>query len=69
VCILANYARGDRPGLRVILVTDAFCSSADEAQDAMMLVDLNRFGKQVECITTAILLEDRGAGAGTVVAS
>jgi hypothetical protein len=50
-------------------VTDAFCSSADEAQDAMMLVDLNRFGKQVECITTAILLEDRGAGAGTVVAS
>ena len=53
----------------MILVTDALCSSADEAHDAMMLVDLNRFGKQVECITTAILLEARGAGAGTAVAS
>ena len=44
-------------GFRVILVTDALCSSADETHDAMMNVYMNRFGEQVETVTTATLLE------------
>jgi nicotinamidase-related amidase len=44
-------------GFRVILVTDALCSSADETHDAMMNVYINRFGEQVETVTTETLLE------------
>jgi len=46
-----------KPGFRVILVTDALCSSADETHDAMMNVYMNRFGEQVETVTTETLLE------------
>jgi hypothetical protein len=42
---------------RVILVTDALCSSADETHDAMMNVYTNRFGEQAETVTTNTLLE------------
>jgi nicotinamidase-related amidase len=45
-------------GFRVILVTDALCSSADETHDAMMDIYLNRFGEQVETATTETLFED-----------
>jgi nicotinamidase-related amidase len=45
-------------GFRVILVTDALCSSADETHDAMMDIYLNRFGEQVETVTMATLFED-----------
>jgi hypothetical protein len=38
-------------GFRVILVTDALCSSADEN------VYMNRFGEQVETVTPETLLE------------
>ena len=44
-------------GFRIILVTDALCSSADETHDAMMNIYLNRFGEQVETVTTDTLLE------------
>ena len=44
-------------GFGVILVTDALCSSADETHDAMMNVYMNRFGEQVETVTTVTLLE------------
>jgi hypothetical protein len=44
-------------GFRVILVTDALCSSADETHDAMMNIYMNRFGKQVETVTTQTLLD------------
>ena len=44
-------------GFRVILVTDALCSSADETHDAMMNIYMNRFGEQVETVTTVTLLE------------
>ena len=53
-------------GFRVILVTDALCSSADETHDAMMNIYMNRFGEQVETVTTQTLLESwpaRGAAA------
>jgi hypothetical protein len=44
-------------GFRVILATDSLCSSADETHDAMMNVYTNRFGQQVECVTTDTILE------------
>jgi hypothetical protein len=37
---------------RVILVTVALCSSADDTHDAMMNVYLNRFGERVETVMT-----------------
>jgi len=39
-------------GFRVILITDALCSSTDETHDAMINVYMNRFGEQVETVTT-----------------
>jgi nicotinamidase-related amidase len=56
VCVLATMLGAIDWGFRIILVTDALCSSADETHDAMMNVYLNRFGEQVECVTTATLL-------------
>jgi nicotinamidase-related amidase len=56
VCVLATALGAIDWGFRVILVTDALCSSADETHDAMMAVYLNRSGEQVECVTTETLL-------------
>ena len=44
-------------------MTDALCSSADETHDAMMNVYTNRFGEQVETVTTDTLLESWPGGA------
>jgi hypothetical protein len=55
---MSRHARRDRLGFRVILATDALGSSADETHDAMMAVYLNRFGEQVECVTTETLLAE-----------
>jgi nicotinamidase-related amidase len=57
VCVLATMLGAIDWGFRVILVTDALCSSADETHDAMMNVYVNRFGEQVETVTTETLLE------------
>ena len=57
VCVLATMLGAIDWGFRVILVTDALCSSADETHDAMMNIYLNRFGEQVETVTTETLLE------------
>ena len=57
VCVLATVLGAVDWGFRVILVTDALCSSADETHDAMMNVYWNRFGEQVETVTTHTLLD------------
>jgi nicotinamidase-related amidase len=57
VCVLATMLGAIDWGFRVILVTDALCSSADETHDAMMDVYMNRFGEQVETVTTQTLLD------------
>jgi nicotinamidase-related amidase len=64
VCLLATMLGAIDWGFRVILVMDALCSSADETHDAMMNVYMNRFGEQVECVTTEILLENWTARTG-----
>ena len=69
VCVLATMLGGIDWGFRVILVTDALCSSADETHDAMMNVYLNRFGEQVECVTTETLLDSWTTGAAAARAS
>ena len=63
VCVLATMLGAIDWGFRVILVTDALCSSADETHDAMMNVYMNRFGEQVETVTTETLLESWPGGA------
>jgi nicotinamidase-related amidase len=62
VCVLSTALGAIDWGFRVILVTDAICSSADETHDAMMDVYLNRFGEQVETVTTATLLANWPGG-------
>jgi hypothetical protein len=47
----------DYSDFRAILVRNALCSSADETHDAMMNIYTNRFGQQVECVSTDTLLE------------
>ncbi|MCK1275879.1 cysteine hydrolase [Bradyrhizobium sp. 61] len=62
VCVLATVLGAVDWGYRVILVTDALCSSADETHDSMMNIYMNRFGQQVECVTTETLLGNRPGG-------
>jgi nicotinamidase-related amidase len=62
VCVLATMLGAIDWGFRVILVTDALCSSADETHDAMMNVYMNRFGEQVETVTTQTLLDSWSGG-------
>jgi nicotinamidase-related amidase len=57
VCVLATVLGAVDWGFRVILATDALCSSADETHDSMMNIYMNRFGQQVECVTTETLLD------------
>ena len=57
VCVMATVLGAIDWGFRVILVTDALCSSADETHDAMMHIYMNRFGEQVETVTTQTLLD------------
>ena len=57
VCVPATMLGAIDWGFRIILVTDALCSSADETHDAMMNVYMNRFGEQVETVTTQTLLD------------
>jgi nicotinamidase-related amidase len=61
VCVLATMLGAMDWGFRVILGTDALCSSADEANDAMMNIYLNRLAEQVETVTT-----DRGTVLGAL---
>ncbi|MEY9418007.1 nicotinamidase-related amidase [Bradyrhizobium japonicum] len=62
VCVLATVLGAVDWGFRVILVTDALCSSADEMHDSIMNIYMNRFGQQVECATTETVLANWPAG-------
>lgn len=57
VCVLSTLLGAIDWGFRVILVTDALCSSADQTHDAMMEIYRSRFGEQVETVTTDHVLE------------
>ena len=59
VCVLAAVMGAIDRGFRVILVSDAVCSSADTTHDAMLEIYSSRFGMQVETVMTAELLAAR----------
>ena len=57
VCVMATMIGAIDLGYRVVLATDALCSSADETHDAMLRVYDSRFGMQVETAETAEILD------------
>ncbi len=57
VCVLATVLGAIDFGYRVVLATDALCSSADETHDAMLEIYHNRFGMQVETAECAEIVE------------
>ncbi len=62
VCVLATMLGAIDWGFRVILVTDALCSSADETHDAMMNIYRSRFSEQIETVPTELLLDSWTGG-------
>jgi nicotinamidase-related amidase len=59
VCVLATVIGAIDLGFRVIVATDAICSSADQTHDAMLEIYHNRYGMQVEPATVAEIAEAR----------
>jgi nicotinamidase-related amidase len=57
VCVLATVLGAVDRGYRVVVATDALCSSTDETHDAMMTLYHNRYGQQVETVTTDTILD------------
>ena len=57
VCVLSAVLGGVDLGYRIVLATDALCSSCDEAHDALLLMYRMRYGHQVETMTTAEILD------------
>ena len=62
VCVLSTVMGAIDWGFRVVVVTDALCSSANETHDAMLNFYRSRFGEQVEAISTNVLLDHWGSG-------
>jgi nicotinamidase-related amidase len=58
VCVLATVLGAVDRGYRIVVATDALCSSTDETHDAMMTLYHNRYGQQVETVTTDVILEN-----------
>ena len=58
VCVLATVFGAIDRGFRVVIATDAICSSADPTHDAMLEIYHSRFGMQVETSAVAEILED-----------
>ncbi len=56
VCVLATVIGAVDRGYRVIVVTDGLCSSKDDTHDAVVTLYLERFGLQVEAVTSDELL-------------
>jgi nicotinamidase-related amidase len=57
VCVLATVLGAIDLGYRVVIATDALCSSADETHDAMLAIYHSRFGMQVETADCAEILD------------
>jgi nicotinamidase-related amidase len=60
VCVMAAVIGAIDLGYRVIIATDAICSSADSTHDAMHHIYDSRFGMQVETAEVAEIVEARG---------
>lgn len=56
VCVLATVMQAIDLGFRILLPTDALCSTSDGAHDAIVDLFRTRFASQVEATTTEDLL-------------
>lgn len=56
VCVLATVMQAIDLGFRIVLPTDALCSTSDGAHDALVDLFRDRFSSQVEATTTEELL-------------
>ena len=57
VCVLATVLGAVDRGYRVIVATDAICSSADETHDALMQLYRSRFSEQIEMASVVEILD------------
>jgi nicotinamidase-related amidase len=57
VCVLAAVLGAVDRGYRVVVPTDALCSSSDTTHDALLTLYRERYGQQVETATVAEILE------------
>lgn len=57
VCVLATVLAAVDHGFRVVLLTDAICSSSDEGHDALMQMYTRRFGVQIELASVVRAIE------------
>jgi nicotinamidase-related amidase len=58
VCVLSSVLGAIDRGYRVIIATDALCSSSDETHDAPLMLYENRYQQQVEAVTTGTILDN-----------
>jgi nicotinamidase-related amidase len=58
VCVLATVLGAMDLGYRVVLVTDALCSSSDATHDALLTVYHQRFAQQVETVEMETVLSN-----------
>lgn len=56
VCVLAAILNAVDRGFRVVVPTDAICSSSDNMHDALMNLYHQRFSQQIETATSAEIL-------------
>lgn len=56
VCVLATVLGGVDRGLRIIMVTDALCSSSDASHDALIDLYSRRYSAQIETVDADELL-------------
>jgi nicotinamidase-related amidase len=61
VCVLAAVIGAVDLGLRVVLATDAICSSSDPTHDALLTLYGRRFSEQIETADTVTILADWNA--------
>lgn len=56
MCVLASVLDAVDLGIRVVLATDAICSSSDEMHEALLALYKNRFSQQVETAAAESIL-------------
>jgi nicotinamidase-related amidase len=56
ICVLAAVMDAVDHGYRVVLATDALCSSSDKTHDALMTLYRNRFAEQIETAESEAIL-------------